>query len=620
MRKKTGLLLALLSLLAVMSCTDVPFDHPLDAQGSNFIGKNNPDLLLDEDGNGIPYFLEDDDGDGIPNYKDPDNDTIKPVITLTGEMTVYIKVKDPEKKVELYSNIKSGYCSAVDDIDGDITSEIKVTHNISVFIPGTYQMTYTVSDKAFNAADPVIRTFVVVPESVVDTVGPVIALNGLAEMIIEEGSEYKESGAEAFDIGDGQPCAVTITGEVNTAVPGTYTITYTAKDSKNNQSSITRKVIVRQKDIDDITPPVITLEPPDTMELDVGEAFIEPGYTAIDNIDGNITDKVVVTNPVKVDSVAVYRITYTVIDEAGNFASKLRYVKVGGAEDSEPPVLTLNPPDSMAIGVGADFFDPGYTAVDNIDGIITNQVKREPDTIDTKVEGLYIITYTVSDAANNTTTKTRKVLVSKNVVLDQVPPVITLLGKNPDTVTLGKTWRDLGCTATDNVDGTITYDVKKEGEVNTDVEGEYTITYSVSDKAGNKTVVTRKVIVTAVVSLFQKYGVPSPDPLPAVGNAQYKNHTIEGDDVNPDMLYTVSTFTLNWDPGQNKVYSFALNYGVSPYYKNFEPEHNFNSPEPKFTLEDSEVDGLDGEYYIVMQDENCIWVRTDGSFAIIWEP
>ena len=42
------------------------------------------------------------------------------------------------------------------------------------------------------------------------------------------------------------------------------------------------------------TPPVITLEPPDTMELDVGEAFIEPGYTAIDNIDGNITDKVVV--------------------------------------------------------------------------------------------------------------------------------------------------------------------------------------------------------------------------------------------------------------------------------------------------------------------------------------
>ena len=191
MRKKTGLLLALLSLLAVMSCTDVPFDHPLDAQGSNFIGKNNPDLLLDEDGNGIPYFLEDDDGDGIPNYKDPDNDTIKPVITLTGEMTVYIKVKDPEKKVELYSNIKSGYCSAVDDIDGDITSEIKVTHNISVFIPGTYQMTYTVSDKAFNAADPVIRTFVVVPESVVDTVGPVIALNGLAEMILKREANTK---------------------------------------------------------------------------------------------------------------------------------------------------------------------------------------------------------------------------------------------------------------------------------------------------------------------------------------------------------------------------------------------------------------------------------------------
>ena len=30
----------------------------------------------------------------------------------------------------------------------------------------------------------------------------------------------------------------------------------------------------------------------------------------------------------------------------------------------------------MAIAVGAVFVDPGYTAVDNIDGIITNQVKE----------------------------------------------------------------------------------------------------------------------------------------------------------------------------------------------------------------------------------------------------
>lgn len=619
MRKKTGLLLALLSLLAVMSCTDVPFDHPLDAQGSNFIGKNNPDLLLDEDGNGIPYFLEDDDGDGIPNYKDPDNDTIKPVITLTGEMTVYIKVKDPEKKVELYSNIKSGYCSAVDDIDGDITSEIKVTHNISVFIPGTYQMTYTVSDKAFNAADPVIRTFVVVPESVVDTVGPVISLNGLPEVTIYQGMEYNERGAEAYDIGDGQPCAVTTSGEVNTAVIGRYEITYTAVDSKGNVSSIKRTVVVQAVHEEDNIPPVITLNPPDSVFLELGQAFVDPGATAIDNKDGNITNKIQVTNPVKVDSAAVYWVIYTVTDEAGNFTSKRRYVKVGGGGDFTPPDLTLIGEDSMAIAVGAVFVDPGYTAVDDVDGIITNQVTKDPPTINTSVEGLHIITYTVSDAAGNVTQRTRKVMVSSTITLDQVPPVIKLLGDNPDTVTVGKSWTDPGCTATDNMDGTITYNVKKEGEVNTQVVGEYTITYSVSDKAGNKTVVTRTVIVTAVVSLFQKYGVPSPDPLPAVGNAQYKNHTIEGD-ADPDMLYTVTSFTFNWDPGQNKIYSFALNYGVSPYYKNFEPTHNFNSRQPKFTLKGSEVDGLDGDYYIVMQDENCIWVRTDGSFAIIWEP
>lgn len=619
MRKKTGLLLALLSLLMVMSCTDVPFNHPLDAKGSDFIGKNNPDLLRDDDGNGIPYFLEDDDGDGIPNYKDPDNDTIKPVITLTGELTVYIKVKDPEKKVELYSNIKSGYCKAIDDVDGDITSEIKITHNISVFIPGTYQMTYTVSDRAFNAADPVIRTFVVVPESVVDTSGPVISLYGPPEVTIYQGTEYKERGAEAYDIGDGQPCAVTTSGEVNTAVIGRYEITYTAVDSKGNVSSIKRTVVVQAVHEEDNIPPVITLNPPDSVFLELGQAFVDPGATAIDNKDGNITNKIQVTNPVKVDSAAVYWVIYTVTDEAGNFTSKRRYVKVGGGGDFTPPDLTLIGEDSMAIAVGAVFVDPGYTAVDDVDGIITNQVTKDPPTINTSVEGLHIITYTVSDAAGNVTQRTRKVMVSSTITLDQVPPVIKLLGDNPDTVTVGKSWTDPGCTATDNMDGTITYNVKKEGEVNTQVEGEYTITYSVSDKAGNKTVVTRTVIVTAVVSLFQKYGVPSPDPLPAVGNAQYKNHTIEGD-ADPDMLYTVTSFTFNWDPGQNKIYSFAFNYGVSPYYKNFEPTHNFNSPQPKFTLKGSEVDGLDGDYYIVMQGENCIWVRTDGSFAIIWEP
>ena len=54
---------------------------------------------------------------------------------------------------------------------------------------------------------------------------------------------------------------------------------------------------------------------------------------------------------------------------------------------------------------------------------------------------------------------------------------------------------NFGATATDNEDGSLTSKIKMTGTVNTKKAGTYTITYSVSDKAGNRTEVTRTVVV-----------------------------------------------------------------------------------------------------------------------------
>lgn len=78
---------------------------------------------------------------------------------------------------------------------------------------------------------------------------------------------------------------------------------------------------------------------------------------------------------------------------------------------------------------------------------------------------------------------------------DTEKPVIELFGDKTITIKVGDTYKEPGAVATDNVDGDITKKIKITGKVDTKKEGEYVIKYTVSDKAGNKASVERKVIV-----------------------------------------------------------------------------------------------------------------------------
>jgi hypothetical protein len=77
-----------------------------------------------------------------------------------------------------------------------------------------------------------------------DTTAPVITRIGSASINVDWGASYTDAGATATDNVDGS-VTVTPTGSVNTAVPGTYTITYNARDAANNNAvAVTRTVTV----------------------------------------------------------------------------------------------------------------------------------------------------------------------------------------------------------------------------------------------------------------------------------------------------------------------------------------------------------------------------------------
>lgn len=80
----------------------------------------------------------------------------------------------------------------------------------------------------------------------------------------------------------------------------------------------------------DTTQPVITLNGSSNMELSKGYAATDPGATAKDDTDGDISASVTSdwSSKVNINQSGDYTVTYSVSDKAGNSASATRNVKV----------------------------------------------------------------------------------------------------------------------------------------------------------------------------------------------------------------------------------------------------------------------------------------------------
>lgn len=90
--------------------------------------------------------------------------------------------------------------------------------------------------------------------------------------------------------------------------------------------------------------PVISLNGGTNMVMVRGEPFVESGYSAIDNIDGDVTANVAVTGSVDIYTSGIYTLTYDVSDAAGNAAiQQTRQVTV---QENWQPVLHPTPPNN----------------------------------------------------------------------------------------------------------------------------------------------------------------------------------------------------------------------------------------------------------------------------------
>jgi hypothetical protein len=88
---------------------------------------------------------------------------------------------------------------------------------------------------------------------------------------------------------------------------------------------------------------------------------------------------------------------------------------------------------------------------------------------------------------------------------DVTAPVVTLTGASSETVSLQGKYTDLGATAEDDKDGKMTSPTVTS-DVNYNLTGTYTITYSSTDAAGNTGTATRKItVVNASASLEGTY-------------------------------------------------------------------------------------------------------------------
>ncbi len=258
----------------------------------------------------------------------------------------------------------------------------------------------------------------------------------------------------------------------------------------------------------DDTPPVITLLGDNPLELQVGATYTDPGATATDDVDGDLTAAIVVAGDAVDTSVdGTYVVTYNVTDAAGNAATEMsRTVTVNAVVvDDTAPVITLLGDNPLELQVGATYTDPGATATDDVDGDLTAAIVVAGDAVDTSVDGTYVVTYNVTDAAGNAAVELSRTVNVNAIVVDDTAPVITLLGDNPLNLSVGDAYTEFGATAADNIDGDLTTSIAIDAStVDVNTEGTYTVAYSVSDAAGNLATAARTVSVAA--------GVELPDP------------------------------------------------------------------------------------------------------------
>ena len=286
--------------------------------------------------------------------------------------------------------------------------------------------------------------------NVTDTESPSISVQGANRYRITTGSclPFVDPGATAFDgCAGAKPVTSSVSGpggatSVNNAVPGTYTVHYTATDG-THEATATRTVIVGNFTADESdqpdtgnTPPTITLNGDDQITIECGTAFTDPGATAA-VCGGSVP--VTTSGTVDIHTPGNYTITYTAT--ANSLTSTATRVVTVSPDNSAPTIQVLGA-NPMTVECHASFTDPGATAHDACAG---DFAATASGTVDPNTVGVYVITYNATDPSGFVATPATRTVY----VVDTTNPVVIPPASTPRSGSASGSSR-IGCRSKDS--------------------------------------------------------------------------------------------------------------------------------------------------------------------------
>ncbi|MBP7510337.1 MAG: DUF5011 domain-containing protein [Bacteroidia bacterium] len=219
----------------------------------------------------------------------------------------------------------------------------------------------------------------------------------------------------------------------------------------------------------------VFLIPPCRVWLDLNTSFLEPGYSAFDSNQVNITGSVIVNGNLDTSKVGRYILNYCIIDSGKPPVCAYRSVWVGKSTWRASVDTAINV--KITIGTNLDTL----TKIKNYlsENYLVN-ASLELGNIQTNVLGNYIGEIEVNDSMCGL------FLIKLNVhVIDDVAPNISLLGYDTICLKTGTEFIDPGVLVSDNYYPAAEVAVTTSGSVNINVPGFYLIVYRATDPSGN---------------------------------------------------------------------------------------------------------------------------------------
>jgi len=230
---------------------------------------------------------------------------------------------------------------------------------------------------------PIITTLLLDDNNQQNELSPKIVLKGSNPQIIEYGNNYVELGATVSDNKDKNIKLNIDTSNLNINKLGVYKVIYSATNSLGYTTKVKRVVKVV-----DTTPPTITLKGDNPLTLEINTTYQEPGFSANDNYDKDITNRVTIINNIDTTNVGYYNIIYKVSDSSGNEVEEIRVVKV---KDSKAPTITLKGDNPQIIEYGNSYIELGATVSDNQDSNVTLNI--DTSNLNINKLGVYEVIY-----------------------------------------------------------------------------------------------------------------------------------------------------------------------------------------------------------------------------------